>query len=144
MTSFTFTKEERLCHRKDISTLFRKGNSFYTPGFSVKWAVTNKNQEYPVKLLITVPKRYFKRAVDRNKVKRLIREAYRCNKNDFYQFLMDSDIQIHLGIVFTHRNIPSYKHTDEKISLILQQLKKEIWPIRELAIQNKKNDSVHE
>lgn len=141
MTGFTFTKEERLCHRRDISTLFSKGNSFYIPGFSVKWCVTDKKQEYPVKLLITVPKRYFKRAVDRNQVKRLIREAYRCNKNEFYQFLMDSDIQIHLGIVFTHRNIPSHKHTDEKISLILQQLKKEIGPIRELALQNKKNAS---
>ncbi len=126
MTSLTLTKEERLCHRKDISTLFRKGNSVFIPGYSVKWIYAERDQHYPVRMLIAVPKRNFKKAVDRNKIKRILREAYRHNKSDFYQFLIDNGIYLHTGIIYTGRIIPSYSQADEKISLILHQLKKEI------------------
>ena len=122
MAQNTFNKEERLCHKRDISTLFAKGISIYYQGIKTIWYPNKKKHSYPVRLVISVPKRNFKHAVDRNTIKRLIREAWRCNKNVFYEFLNDKNAWLDIGIVYTGRSIPSYKQVDEKILLILQQL----------------------
>ena len=80
MGKFTFRKEERLSKEKLIQELFDKGSSFYLFPFKV-FFMPNPDQEYPFhQVLISVSKRNFKRAVDRNLIKRRIREAYRLNK----------------------------------------------------------------
>jgi len=122
MPQNTFTKEERLCHKRDISSLFAKGIYFYVQGIKTIWHPNEKNHPYPVRLVISVPKRNFKHAVDRNTIKRLIRESWRCNKNAFYEFLLDKNVCLDLGFVFTGKSIPSFKQVDDKILLILQQL----------------------
>lgn len=126
MNRETFKKEEHLCHKQDINDLFVKGNGLHTPGFILKWRITSRPENYPLKLIISVPKRNFKRAVDRNRVKRLIREAFRHNKTVLYELLKEQDIHIHAGIVYTGRTLPTQERTNEKISLLLLQLKKKI------------------
>lgn len=126
MNRETFRKEERLCHKQDINNLFVEGNTLHTPGFVLKWRITSNPRKHPLKLLISVPKRNFKRAVDRNRVKRLIREAFRHNKTILYELLNEQDIHIHAGIVYTGRTLPTQERTNEKISLLLLQLKKKI------------------
>jgi ribonuclease P protein component len=76
---FTFGKKERLSQRAAIERLFNEGKSFSVPPFRVFY-ITAPKAAAPVQILIAVPKRKYKRAVDRNKLKRLIREAYRLNK----------------------------------------------------------------
>lgn len=76
----TFKKSERLSKKILIKELFDKGSSFYLHPFKVyhlKSEAISVNQ-----ILVSVPKRNFKKAVDRNKLKRRIREAYRLNKQD--------------------------------------------------------------
>jgi ribonuclease P protein component len=81
MGKFTFKKEERLSKDKLIQELFEKGSSFYLYPFKVIF-MKHPDPAFPVhQILISVSKRNFKRAVDRNTVKRRIREAYRLNKN---------------------------------------------------------------
>ncbi len=126
MNRATFNKEEHLCHKKDINELFTKGSGLHTPGFVLKWKTSSRPQNYPLKLVISVPKRNFKKAVDRNRVKRLIREAFRHNKAALYQLLKEQGINIHAGIVYTGRSLPSQERANEKISLLLLQLKKKI------------------
>lgn len=78
MGTFSFPKSERLYKKKDIQELFDKGSSFYVYPFRVivqKLPQGNTNQ-----VLFSVSKKNFKKAVDRNRLKRRMREAYRLNK----------------------------------------------------------------
>lgn len=81
MGKFTFKKEERLSKEKIIQELFDKGSSFYLYPFKV-FFLANRDNQYPYhQVLISVSKKNFKKAVDRNLIKRRIREGYRLNKN---------------------------------------------------------------
>ena len=81
MGKFTFRKEERLSKEKIIQELFDKGSSFYLYPFKV-FFLPNRDNQYPChQILISVSKKNFKKAVDRNLIKRRIREGYRLNKN---------------------------------------------------------------
>ncbi|MBL0742093.1 ribonuclease P protein component [Chryseolinea lacunae] len=83
MGRFTFRKEERLSKEKHIQELFDKGSSFYLFPFKV-FFMPHPDPAAPVhQILISVSKRNFKRAVDRNLIKRRMREAYRLNKERF-------------------------------------------------------------
>ena len=118
----TFKKEERLCSKKSIDFLFAKGKSFYLHPFKIKWAFEDIKMIYPVQILIVVPKRYFKKAHDRNKIKRHIREAYRKNKSILYDSLVAKEKQLILGIIYNEKDIFSYNIIEEKIILTLQRL----------------------
>ena len=87
----TFCKKERLTNKKIINSIFTKGNSNFIYPFIVKWSITELKSEYPLQILISVPKRNFKKAVDRNKIKRFIREAFRINKNIFSDKIINSN-----------------------------------------------------
>ena len=75
-----------------------------------------------IQLLVSVPKRNLKNAVDRNRVKRLAREAYRLNKKEFCQKLKAKDQQLLIGLIYTDRNILPFAKIESKIILILQRL----------------------
>jgi ribonuclease P protein component len=80
MGRYTFRKEEKLSKDKLIQELFDKGSSFYLFPFKV-FFMANPDQNTPFhQVVISVSKRNFKRAVDRNLIKRRVREAYRLNK----------------------------------------------------------------
>ncbi len=80
MGRFTFKREERLSKEKVIQELFDKGSSFYLYPFKV-YFMQNPDPGFPVhQVLISVSKKKFRRAVDRNLIKRRIRESYRLNK----------------------------------------------------------------
>ncbi len=76
---YTFPKRERLCSIKSIDSLFSGGESFIAYPLRVVYRIETENDETQrsASLLISVSKKKFKRAVKRNRVKRLIREAYR-------------------------------------------------------------------
>jgi ribonuclease P protein component len=80
----SFKKEERLCHKKKIDALFDKSNkeneSFAV--FPLRVVAAVASDENISQVLFSVPKRKFKKAVDRNQIKRRMREAYRINKSD--------------------------------------------------------------
>ncbi|MCZ4222286.1 ribonuclease P protein component [Pedobacter rhodius] len=79
---YTFSKEERLCSRKHLDLLFKNGSSFLLYPFRISYIFIDSPAEVQVQVVINVPKKRYKRAVDRNLLKRRIREAYRLNKQE--------------------------------------------------------------
>ena len=77
---FTFGKTERLTLKSRIDSLFNEGNSFTISPFKVIYLMVEQ-QSVPVQVLISVPKKKFRHAVDRNSLRRKIREAYRLHKH---------------------------------------------------------------
>ena len=120
---FTFSKDERLHSKILIEELFVNGESFYKYPFKVIVKKTSIKKEHLVRILISVPKKIFKKAVDRNRVKRLIREAYRLNKNIIYDHEEAEPHCLDIAFVYTAKSILSYQEIERKIVLILQTIK---------------------
>ena len=98
---YTFPKEEHLCRKKLIEELFSKqSSSFGVYPLRIVWIKAAAPTTAPPQVLISVSKRTFKRAVDRNRLKRLIREAYRLNKYRLTEQPNGHEIAL-LGIIFT-------------------------------------------
>ncbi len=114
--TFGFPKAERLCGKKKIEELFTNGSSFFLHPFLVKYLPVPMG---PHRLLITVPKKKFKRAVDRNRIKRLIREAYRLNKHILYN---QPDAFFHVGFIYQDNSILSYTEIEQKVIILLKRL----------------------
>ena len=121
-----FRKDERLCSQKLIDDLFLRGNSFYKFPFRLVWLPSDKNTIYPAQIAISVRKKQFKRAVDRNRIKRRIREAYRKNKSELYTELERLNLRIAFMIIYTAPEIMEYTEIEGKIILILKRLKEDL------------------
>ena len=122
----TFTKEERLTEKTIIEELFESADEFYVTPFKVIWKFKNFESRFPAKVMMVVPRKNFSKATDRNRLKRLMREAYRKNKNILYEGNMDIVNKFVIILIFTGKTIFSYKNIESKIILILQRLHKEV------------------
>lgn len=119
MGKLTFRKEERLTKEKSIQELFEKGSSFYLFPFKVFFLV-NPDQEYPThQLLVSVSKKNFRRAVDRNLIKRRIREAYRLQKEG-----LPVPTPLMLGLIYTHKEILVFDEMKKKVLQAFNKLSK--------------------
>ena len=121
---YTFKKEERLCSKRLLEKLFHNGSSFLLYPYRIVWLAEKLPAEVPVQVVINVPKRRFKKAVDRNLIKRRIREIYRLNKSEqLYSYFSGSEIQLLVGIHYVGKDIPDYGFMDKKLKLAFEQLK---------------------
>nr|MBC7612907.1 ribonuclease P protein component [Pseudopedobacter sp.] len=98
---YSFQKEERLCSKKLLKKLFNSGSSFLLYPFRVTWIHSSSlDQDFPVQLLTAVPKKRFRSSVDRNAIKRKIKEAYRLSKGQYlYPELQNNKILLSLNYV---------------------------------------------
>ena len=125
---YTFKKEERLCNKKLIDQLFHSGSSFLCYPFKASWLIVDDDvQAVPAQLLISVSKRRYKLAVDRNLVKRRLREAYRLNKQQhLYELLSASNKKIIISIGYIGKQIEAYELFNKKMLKLLKQLSEEL------------------
>jgi ribonuclease P protein component len=93
----TFHKTERIVSQKTIDELFTSGQSKSLAAFPLRVVYMEKDEAETTQVLVSVSKRHFKHAVDRNRVKRQIREAYRLNKQILTGTLPENK---HLAIAF--------------------------------------------
>ena len=117
-----FKKSERLHSKKLISKLFEEGKTFIIYPFKVVYLEQISDTTSPVQVLVSVSRRNFKKATDRNKVKRLIRESYRKNKTRLPSHNSAYDKQLLIGLIYTANTILTYNEIERKIILILQRL----------------------
>ncbi|MFY0591892.1 MAG: ribonuclease P protein component [Roseivirga sp.] len=121
--NFTFPKSERLHSKKLIQELFTEGSSFYLYPFKVIYlpkAEIESNQ-----VLVSVSKKKFKLAVTRNKIKRLIKEAYRLNKHSF-QPDSETSSKVLIGYIYTGKEVMPYQFIESKLKKSLLRLSKEL------------------
>ena len=112
---YTFPKEEHLCRKKLIEELFSKqGSSFGVYPLRIVWIKAAAPTSAPPQVLISVSKRTFKRAVDRNRLKRLMREAYRLNKYRLTEQPNGHEIAL-LGIIFTGKEKSALTLVEKKL-----------------------------
>ncbi len=83
MTGYKFPKKERVCAKRDIELLFEKSKSVRSGVFSIRYTMRDRGEEPEAKVLIIVPKKRVRQAVQRNRVKRRLRELYRLHKIDW-------------------------------------------------------------
>ena len=105
MKAFGFGKAERLKSRKIIDALFanRKSIAYFPLRVKYGFAARRGMESKPVQAGVSVPKKAFKRAVDRNRLKRQLREAYRLQKGNLIQIAEAKGLQVHLFFMYTDK-----------------------------------------
>ncbi|MCD8285322.1 MAG: ribonuclease P protein component [Prevotellaceae bacterium] len=120
----TFQKAERLCGRKRIDRLFSSGNRSLAAYPLRAVYILEEREGAPVEVLISVPKRLLKRAVDRNRVKRLVREAYRLNKGLLLPSL--GDRRIALAFLWISNQMADFQRVETKVKNLLQRIAEDL------------------
>lgn len=126
---FTLKKNERLKSRKRIEQLFREGEHFFLHPFKVYYIFSPFKNDRRGSILQTgigVNTRHFKKAVDRNRIKRVTRESYRLQKNTLIALLQPRDLCLDLFLVYVAKEMPDYWMLNEKLRLILGKLEQQI------------------
>jgi ribonuclease P protein component len=120
---YTFKKEERLCNKRLIDKLFHSGSSFLCYPFKASWLYHTEPQQYPAQILFSVSKKRYKYAVDRNLIKRCMRESYRLHKQQsLYNLLQTSGKTIVLSVGYIGKEIAPYAVVEKKMLKMLTQL----------------------
>jgi len=119
---FTFRKNERLCSRTTIQTLFTKGKSFVKYPFRISYISIDEDIAAEAQVLISVSKKRFKRAYKRNRLKRLTREAYRLNKHDFLSHLKIQDKKLAVAFIYLPTEILEYADVEKGMKKALKKL----------------------
>ena len=120
---YTLKKEERLCNKKLIDELFHNGSSFLCYPFKVSWMFADTAQPCPAQVLFSVSKKRFKRAVDRNRVKRISRETFRVNKQaNLYDHLNSIEKKIVVSLGYIGKELPEYHLAEKKMLKLMKQL----------------------
>lgn len=129
-----FTKAERLSSKKEITALFNEGKSFAISHIRVVYRFLPKQEERPNAILVSVPKKYFKHAVDRNLLKRRIREAYRLNKG----LLQNMPARVEFMLLYQKRRIATFAEIEEIVKKALERILSEACATA-VAADNSKN-----
>lgn len=120
---YTLSKAERLCSKKLIERLFAGGNRSF-PAFPLRVVymplTEEDNQSADVSILVSVPKKRFKHAVKRNRVKRQIREAYRLNKYILIDALKAQEVPMKMAIAFIW--LDNKLHSSDEVELKMKKL----------------------
>ncbi len=118
--NYSFPKKQRLKSRKQIEQLFAEGKQFSVFPFKVFWLPVNKVKT--LQLAVAVSSRNFKKATDRNRIKRQMREAWRLQKNELDSLVLKSQQQLSVFMLYTGKELPAYSMVSGKIKLVIERL----------------------
>ena len=122
MERFTLKKEERLCSPKILGELFISGESFLVYPLKVVFLKSDLPLPFAAQAAFAVSKRNFKRAVRRNLLKRRMREAYRLNKNPFYDELTAKNLHISIMFIFVGKDLLEFAIVEKAMISALKKV----------------------
>jgi ribonuclease P protein component len=116
MARYTLSKAERLSSLKAIGLLFESGASLASGPVRLIWRTPDftEGDFPPIQVMFSVSKKRFSRAVDRNRIKRLLRECYRLRKPGLYENI-DPTQRFHLALLFTGNEMPDYAQIQKSV-----------------------------
>lgn len=116
----TFSKHERVKNKKEMSRIFTNGIFFYSELMSLGYTKNTNIKEDRHKIAVSVPKKLFKSAVKRNKIKRLIKESYRLNKQILYENTTDF---YNLIFIYKSKDIEPFQAIQQNVIQLLRNIK---------------------
>jgi ribonuclease P protein component len=122
MKAFGFGKAEKLKSRKEIESLFAEGKSIVVFPLRVKYRFRPLSEGAPVQVAVSVSKKGFRRATDRNRIKRLLREAYRLQKAALVQQVTEKGLQAVLFFMYTDKEKAAFDVIFNAMTHCLNQL----------------------
>ena len=128
VSAYTLGKTERISKQKEIDSLFTKGEAFLAFPLRIIYSLEACETASPNKtaILVSVSKRRFKRAVDRNRVKRLIREAYRLNKKSLSDCSFLQGGQLKVAFIYIHKEVLGYQEVEKGMKKAIEELKRHL------------------
>lgn len=126
---YTLTKAERIYLQNRIDLLFTKGQSFIAYPLRVVYTIRQCSFDEPkVAILTSVSKKRFKRAVKRNRIKRLIKEAYRLNKSSFNKIYSNQDQAIDIAFLYLKNELCEYSEIEKAVLKTVSILSEKLLP----------------
>jgi ribonuclease P protein component len=123
MPANTLGKKERLKSRKQLDLLFKKGKSFSLPPFRVYTHTAEKAASDPgLQFGVGVSARHFSKAVDRNRIKRLTREAWRLQNAELKEHCRLQPQALHIFFIFTGRELPEFNTIKAAVALAIEKM----------------------
>jgi ribonuclease P protein component len=115
-------KSYKLCSKLIIESLFKEGETVKQFPFLVKFCKQELPSNEVFQVVFSVSKRKFKKAPDRNRIKRLMREVVRKNKHALEDYLKNNNEQLALFLIYTNAEIMNYEEMNRKIVLLFERL----------------------
>ena len=122
MATLTFNKQEKLKSRKLTKQLFAEGKSFLVFPIKVVYLPITDVVDFPIKIGVSASSRTFKHAVDRNRIKRVLKEQYRLNKLPLHQHIIATKQQIAIFFIFIDKIVPQNGLVERKMPIIINKL----------------------
>ncbi len=123
---FDFGRKEKLKSRKQIESLFLNGRRFVQFPIRITYQFFATAEEPIVQVGVTAGKKYFKKAVDRNRIKRLLREAYRLQKAELLETAKQKKMNVFIFFMYTDKTIESFHVIKEAMNKALINLQKQL------------------
>jgi ribonuclease P protein component len=121
---FTLGKNERLKSRKLIGQLFEQGKKIMVAPYRVLYLLSGPVEHPSLVFGVGVSVKNFKKAVDRNRVKRLTREAYRLQKKELEEKIKEGKSQLSVFFIYAGNGLPEYDEVYKKIGTALKKMEK--------------------
>lgn len=123
-SSYTLGKNERLKSRKLIEQLFADGKSLSSSPLLMFYLISNS--ENILQAGFSVSSKTFKKAVNRNRIKRLMREAYRLQKDQLQTILKEKNRHLAIFFIYTGKEVPDFELVSKRMNVLLKMLSKNI------------------
>jgi ribonuclease P protein component len=119
---YTLGKEERIKSRKTLDEIFQTGKGFSILPFRVLYIKTEEG----LKFAVGASSKNFKNATDRNRIKRIVREAYRLQKKGLKEKLLEKNTGLNIFFIYTAKEILPYKQVYDAVKKIIEKLFKQV------------------
>lgn len=122
MKAHSYGRKEKLKRRKQIEAVFAGGRSLSVHPLRLVYLAQAQDSGAEVEMGVSASRRNFKKAVDRNRVKRLLREAWRLNKQPLLDHARAKGLRISAFLIYTDKTLPQFAGLQPKMRLLLNKL----------------------